>query len=101
MTRTLVAEFELVDHGIQGEQYFQGCGLSHTDYAGIATGCGNNPAEAIDDALEQLAQSDWEVDGMESRIMAQEFPCKRRLPVRPQVRLRDEDCHYYVSIRVK
>ena len=58
--RKTVVEFEMVDHGIENSQYFQGCGLSHTDYDDIATGIGNDPAEAIDDALESLAQNDWE-----------------------------------------
>jgi hypothetical protein len=100
-TRKTIVEFEMVDHGIEHSQYFRGCGLSHTDFEGIATGCGNDPAEAIDDALEGLAQQDWDVEGMEKRILAQDFPRKRKLPSKPSVPARSEDCHYYVSIRVK
>ncbi len=101
MTRKPIAEFELVDHGIENSQYFQGCGLSHTEFEGIATGIGNDPAEAIDDALESLAQSDWETEGMEARILAQDFPRKRKLPTKPKVPARAEECYYHVSIRVK
>src|ERR1035438_5584528 len=94
--RKTVVEFEMVDHGIENSQYFQGCGLSHTDYDDIATGIGNDPAEAIDDALESLAQNDWDVEGMEKRILAQEFPRKRKLPTRPSVPMKAEDCYYRI-----
>lgn len=96
-----IVEFEIVDHGIEHEQYFQGCGLSHSEFTDIATGIGDNPREAIDDALEQLAMNDWETEGMEKRIVAQELPGKRVLPKKPSVSRRAEECHYYLSIRVK
>lgn len=100
--RKAVVAFELVDHGIENSSYFQGCGLAFTEYEGIATGCGNDPAEAIDDALEQLACSgEWDVEGMEARILAEEFPGKRKLPTKPSVPADAEDCYYYVSIRVR
>lgn len=96
-----ISEFELVDHGIQNDQYFQGCGIAFTEYEDIATGCGNDPAEAIDDALESLAQGDWDCEDMEQRIIDQEFATKRKFPTKPSVPLSSEDCYYYVSIRVK
>ncbi len=101
MVRKAIAEFELVDHGIEHSQYFQGCGLSFTEFDDIATGCGNNYAESVDDALECLAQGDWETEGMEKRILEQELPGYRALPTRPAVKASAEDCYYYVSIRVK
>ena len=95
-----IVEFQIVDHGIENESYFQGCGLSHTSYEDVATGCGDNPADAIDDALETLAQGNWETEGMEERICAEIG--KRRLPLSPKVTLKHgEECHYYLSIRVK
>ena len=97
-----ISEFEIVDHGIEHEQYFQGCGISCTEYEGVATGCGDNYAEAVDDALESLAQQDWETEGMEKRILRQEWGrMKRVLPTKPAVKASAEDCHYYLSIRVK
>lgn len=99
MTTTTIVEFEIVDHGIDNSQYFQGCGVEHTIYSDVATGCGSNPAEAVDDALEQLACAGWDCDGMEKRICKQYG--KRKLPRRPQVSVKAEDCYYYVSIRVK
>lgn len=97
-----IIEFEVIDHGIEHEQYFQGCGLSHSEFTDIATGCGNDPREAVDDALDQLAMNDWETEGMEKRIVAQEMPGKRVIPSRPAVTTKHgEECHYYLSIRVK
>ena len=96
-----IKKFELIDHGIEHEQYFRGCGLSFTEYDAIATGCGNNPAEAIDDALEGLAQQDWETEGMEARIIEQELAGMSRIPTAPCVPNDADDCYYYASIRVK
>jgi hypothetical protein len=96
-----IEAFEVCDHGIDYEQYFQGCILSFTEYEDVATGIGDNPAEAIDDALEQLAMQDWETEGMEKRILKQELPGKRALPKTPRVlRKHGEEAHYYISIRV-
>lgn len=44
-----IESFEVVDHGIQHEQYFQGCGIAFTSMDDVATGIGECPAEAIDD----------------------------------------------------
>ena len=53
--------FEIVDHGIDHAQYFQGCGVGRTKFSDVATGCGDNPAAALSDALETLAQDGWNV----------------------------------------
>ena len=94
-----IQAFEVINHGVEHEQYFPGCGLSHTPYEAIATGCGDSFAEAVADALAGLAQQGWETEGMEKRICA--ALGRRKLPSKRTVRLRDEDCHHYVSIRVR
>ena len=58
--------FEIVDHGIDHAQYFQGCGVGRTKFTEVATGCGDNPAEALADALEQLACIGWDVSKVEA-----------------------------------
>ena len=58
--------FEIVDHGIDHAQYFQGCGISRTKFSDVATGCGDNPAAALSDALETLAQDGWDVSKVEA-----------------------------------
>jgi hypothetical protein len=64
-----IGEFELIDHGVDHSQYFQGCGVAFTRWQHVVTGIGHNPAEAIDDCLELLAQSGWETRDMEYRIL--------------------------------
>jgi hypothetical protein len=92
-----IESFQIVDHGIESPDYFQGCGLFGTDFTDVATGIGDNAAEAIADALESLAQNDWGVDGMEARICADIG--KKKLPTKPVAR--GEDSYYHISIRVK
>ena len=44
-----IGEFEVVNHGIENFQFFQGCGTAFTRFGNCATGIGDNPAEAVDD----------------------------------------------------
>lgn len=95
-----ITDFEIVDHGIDHNQYFQGCGTSLTPYADVVTGAGSNPAEAYDDAADQLASNLFGAAGMddfERRALAQVG--LKRWPKRPCVRASDDDCYYYISIR--
>jgi len=101
-TAKRIGEFELIDHGIEHSQYFQGCGVAFTGFANVVTGIGDNPAEAIDDCLEQMAMSGFDVEGMEARILGQEG--WEALPATPSVA--DEfgcgetgEAYYHVSIR--
>jgi hypothetical protein len=89
-----IGSFQLVDHGIENEQYFQGCGVAFTEFNECATGCGRNPAEALDDLIEQIACAGWDCDDLEARILADLG--KRRVPKRPLAR---GDCYYYLSLR--
>lgn len=50
-----VGKMELVNHGITGSQYFQGCGTSFTEFDHVATGCGDDFAEALNDAIDMMA----------------------------------------------
>jgi hypothetical protein len=74
--RKKVTEFQLLDHGIDHAQYFQGCGVSFTSFDTCYTGCGDNPAEAFDDALEQLAMDGFDATDLETRILAEENDAK-------------------------
>lgn len=55
-----VEQFEVIDHGIDHAQYFQGCGAG--GYDEVATGVGECAHEAMEDALKQLASNSWNVD---------------------------------------
>jgi hypothetical protein len=52
-----ILDHEVVDHGVEGESYFQGCGVAYTDFDDVATGIGDTFNDALADALESLAQS--------------------------------------------
>jgi hypothetical protein len=92
-----IGEYELIDHGIDHCQYFQGCGTAFTSFSECVTGCGNNAAEAIDDALEMAAQAGFEVDGLNERMLADEK--RKTWPKRPAVSVNADETYYYVSIR--
>ncbi len=68
MSQKRIEAFEVIDHGIEHSQYFQGCGVSHTRYTDVATGIGDTPSEALDDALEQLASAGYDVSRITSEI---------------------------------
>ena len=87
-------DYEIVVHGIEHEQQFQGCGVSGTGYTAVFTGSGDNPGEALDDALEQAAVAGWDVDS-NARLR------RERLPRRPCAPEGFQDCHCYVSVRLK
>jgi len=99
MTRQ-IDEFQLIDHGIEHSQYFQGCGVVFTRFENVITGIGDNPAEAIDDCLEQMAMNDFDVEDMEARILEQEG--WEALPENPSVQaIYDtlDEIYYFISIR--
>lgn len=92
-----VTAFEIVNHGYEHAQYFQGCGVAFTRFQHCVTGAGDNAKEAFEDACEQIA-------------MAHDSEAAQSLPDRPAgIRVRDHvpaDCrgedseiYWYVSIR--
>ncbi len=97
-----IADFELVDHGIEHSQYFQGCGAYGTFFQHVVTGIGDNPAEAIDDCLEQIAMDDFETEDMDKRILEQES--WKEMPLTPNTdelheENKESEMYYHVSIR--
>ena len=72
-----VLSFQIIDHGIDHAQYFQGCGISYTDFEDVSTGCGDNPKEALDDALDGLAQSDWDTSTIDASEDAKPFQVEK------------------------
>jgi len=107
-TETKVSEFEVIDHGIEHAQYFQGCGCSYTKFDRVVTGCGESAAEAWDDALEQIAMEgiEFAAEGTEDNALytskkATEASVANHLAKQGIELGEDEDCelYYYVSIR--
>ena len=55
-----IETYEIINHGVMYSDYFQGCGTAFTEFTDVATGIGSSEREALDDALEMLAQQDWD-----------------------------------------
>lgn len=102
-----ITSYEVVDHGFDNCQYFQGCGTSYTQFNHVVTGCGETAREAVNDALEMMAQTidfaDGELDRIEREILAKttgniDEPFKN-----PEQSEENDDyeneIYYYLSIR--
>jgi hypothetical protein len=94
MPERKIRDFEILDHGAEHSQYFQGCGTSHTGFEDVATGCGDNAKEAYEDAADILAQMGWDTASLPSRPRG--IRQRNKVPARAH-----EEMHYYVSIRVR
>ena len=57
-----ITEYELITHGVDRPDYFAGCGLDYPNYDDVVTGIGRSEREAAEDALDQLAQAEWDTD---------------------------------------
>lgn len=91
-----IKDFRIVNHGVERSDYFQGHGVSFTRFTDCATGIGHSEKEALEDALDQLASSGFDVEALESteEFQAAAKECldiERDLP---------EDCWFHVSVDV-
>lgn len=89
-------DYRVVFHGVEHPDYFQGHGVALTRFTDCATGVGASNAEALEDALDQLAHAGWDTDALEQEIIT------RSLDGKP---LRDKpedlgEMFYHVSIDV-
>lgn len=91
-----IKAFEIINHGYDHAQYFQGCGIALTPFEDVATGVGYSASEAYEDAVESLAL-DWDVSALPKRPRgirkADHVPAKL-------FREEDNEFNWYVSIRV-
>ena len=101
-TKTKITDYELLDHGIDHAQYFQGCGTAFTKFDHVVTGCGSNFAEALDDALDIVAQDGFDADELDFRMRIdedlQEWPTEPNTDKYHEEN-EDSEMYYYVSIR--
>ena len=85
-------EFEIVNHGPDGEQYFPGCG-SLTPYDSVVTGIGDNEKEAYEDAVESACMTYGDLP----------FPSRPKGISKKHKLSREErqneEFHWYLSIR--
>jgi hypothetical protein len=83
-----VEKYEIIDHGVENSDYFQGCGVSFTEFDSVYTGIGDTPAEALDDALDQASYE------YNTESIANNLSDDSELPD-------DSEMHHFVSIRLK
>ena len=98
-----ITKFEFVSHGMESSDCFQGCGVAFTEYDDVATGRGNSPQQAANDALDQICQShDWASDEVldEAEAEAKNFLDEAQLPEDLRIPETADDVYYFVSIRV-
>jgi hypothetical protein len=86
--------YEILDHGMDHNQYFQGCGTAFTNFTHVWTGAGNSSKEAYNDALDQAY--------MDIGDLADKFQKRPAgFTLRPTVPQDSEDVYFYVSIRAR
>jgi len=102
---TVVSDFQVDDLGIENCQYFQGYGVAFTPFSDCCYGIGDNPQEALDDCLEQIASSyDIDVENLEQRVH-ERYPDFKAVGDKPSVfdELGEdsEDMYYHIGIKWK
>jgi hypothetical protein len=93
----MTKRFEILVHGPEHSQFFQGCGVSFSSFKSVVTGIGENAKEAYADCVDQI----YTLYGSKAEGL--------RLPSKPrgirasdrlsQAELGSDEYHYYVSIR--
>ena len=91
-----IKSFEIINHGYDHAQYFQGCGISFTPFEDVATGLGYSAADAYEDAIEGLTW-DWDTSSLPRRPRG-----IRKADHVPSKIWKDEEneIYWHVSIRV-
>jgi hypothetical protein len=94
-------EYEIINHGPEHSQYFQGCGVSYTKFDTCVTGIGDNAKDAYNDAVEQI----YEMGEYTEKSLDNLLP-KRPKGIRVKDRLTKEEresdeFYWHLSIRVR
>jgi hypothetical protein len=69
--RKIARSYRIVDHGLMFSDYFSGHGRSYTDWEDCATGYADDVKEAVNEALEMLAENGWDLSVIEPQIKAE------------------------------
>jgi len=88
-----IKDYEIIDHGMEYSDYFQGCGIAFTNFTDVATGIGHGAKEAASDALILLGNNEWDTENIS--LLKDVKRLKGKIS-RPQ-----EDLWWHVSVRVK
>jgi hypothetical protein len=104
MSRKTITEYDIITHGVDWPDYFPGCGLAFTNYDDVATGIGNSEREAAEDALDQLAQANWDTDsnpGLAAEVNALSDDDEIIDEIIAEDNDGEDQPYVYVSIRVR
>lgn len=92
-----VEEWEVIEHGMMLSDYFSGCGTAFTKFEDVYTGVGDNPRDALADAMEIAGDCGWDFSYVSVEQLSEE----------PSVSAIEEhtgedlsDTYYIVSIRL-
>lgn len=94
-----IKEFEIVDHGCDHSQYFQGCGTAFTRFDMCYTGAGDNAKAAYEDAIEQIYSS-GEYDGDSLPKRPRGIRKSDKVPYE-YMKHEENEIYWYVSIRLR
>lgn len=90
-----IKDFQIIHHGLDHPDYFQGCGVSFTKFNSVVTGIGDNPKEAFNDCLEQIAMIGLDISTLEEKLEAiEEKPSTSEID-----NSEESEFYYYLSVR--
>lgn len=98
-----VTKFEIVDHGLEHPDYFQGCGTAFTEFTEVYTGHGQTPYDAAQEALDLVCHDNNVSDELLNEMEQSCSELENEDALEEQGRLIPEDSEavYMVSIRIK
>jgi hypothetical protein len=93
-----VAKWQVVNHGVEHSQYFQGCGVSFTEYDWCVTGIGMTASEAREDCFEQLATMGFDIP---EQLETDALDETGNYSVPEDAQGEDSENYVHISIRIK
>ena len=99
----LIASYEIVNHGVERCDSFQGCGVYGTRYDECYTGIGSSLREALEDAAEAIAMSGHSIPYTLGVEIAESSNSDSLLDldIKDGESEAPDDMHHYASIRIK
>lgn len=88
-----ITDYQLIDYGIEHEQYFTGHSCAFSNYEHCVTGTGDTPGEALRDAISQMQELHTGLDTSDFEDEEAEYLQASEPSVEGQ-----EGFHYYVSV---
>lgn len=102
---TIISDYEIIRHGVEHSDYFQGCGTAFSKFEHVSTGIGDTEKEAFEDALESMAMGHSFGEGQIEKLEADETKWDTR-DIQEAIGATDEEMegndstpYWHVSIR--